>query len=98
MVDVGPNAHSVSDHTQGNWNGILGDISIRVDHPLTSITSVTLDPNAADPWTAAGVLELKLAGQLPNGVAIYTPTQAVTLPAPPGQPTSPPCSRRPGIR
>lgn len=28
-VNVGPNSHSVSDHTQTNWNGMTGDISLR---------------------------------------------------------------------
>lgn len=28
-LDIGINAHSVSDHTQTNWNGIIGDISLR---------------------------------------------------------------------
>lgn len=28
-VNVGPNSHSVSDHTQSNWNGIVGDILLR---------------------------------------------------------------------
>jgi hypothetical protein len=27
-VDVGHNSHSISDHTQSNWNGIAGDISL----------------------------------------------------------------------
>lgn len=27
-IDVGENAHSISDHTQTNWNGIAGDIII----------------------------------------------------------------------
>ncbi len=27
-VNVGPNSHSVSDHTQGNWNGITGRIQL----------------------------------------------------------------------
>ncbi len=26
QVNVGPDSHSISDHTQGNWNGIIGDI------------------------------------------------------------------------
>lgn len=26
IVDVGRNSHSVSDHTQGNWNGIVGQV------------------------------------------------------------------------
>ena len=28
-INVGVNAHSVSDHTQSNWNGIIGDIHLR---------------------------------------------------------------------
>ncbi|MFH1496771.1 MAG: sugar-binding domain-containing protein [Verrucomicrobiota bacterium] len=28
-VDVGVNSHSVSDHTQGNWNGIVGHLELR---------------------------------------------------------------------
>jgi hypothetical protein len=28
-VEVGENAHSVSDHTQGNWNGVTGVIELR---------------------------------------------------------------------
>ena len=27
-IDVGHNSHSISDHTQSNWNGIVGDISL----------------------------------------------------------------------
>ncbi len=29
MIDVGKDAHSVSDHTQTNWNGIIGRIELR---------------------------------------------------------------------
>ena len=29
VVPVGVNSHSVSDHTQSNWNGIAGDIGLR---------------------------------------------------------------------
>ncbi|MCW3805487.1 exo-beta-1,4-galactosidase [Plebeiibacterium marinum] len=28
-INVGPDSHSVSDHTQGNWNGIVGDMYIQ---------------------------------------------------------------------
>ncbi len=28
-VDVGQNSHSITDHTQSNWNGIVGDISLQ---------------------------------------------------------------------
>ena len=29
VVDVGSNAHSVTGYTQGNWNGIVGEIALR---------------------------------------------------------------------
>lgn len=32
-IDVGRNAHSVSDHTQTNWNGIVGAIELRSANP-----------------------------------------------------------------
>jgi len=34
VVDVGVNSHSVSDHTQGNWNGIAGRIALRSGPPV----------------------------------------------------------------
>jgi hypothetical protein len=33
-IPVGVNSHSVSDHTQSNWNGITGDISLRAMSPV----------------------------------------------------------------
>ncbi len=34
IVDVGDNSHSVTDHTQTNWNGIIGDIELRAGSPV----------------------------------------------------------------
>jgi GH18 family chitinase len=34
VVDVGLNSHSVTDHTQGNWNGIVGDLELRAGSPV----------------------------------------------------------------
>jgi len=28
VVDIGANSHSISDHTQGNWNGVVGRIEL----------------------------------------------------------------------
>jgi hypothetical protein len=28
-INVGPDSHSITDHTQGNWNGIVGKIELR---------------------------------------------------------------------
>ena len=44
LVEVGVNAHSVSDHTQSNWNGIIGRISLD-DNPSLYIASMRLDPD-----------------------------------------------------
>jgi hypothetical protein len=34
IVDVGINSHSISDHTQGNWNGIVGRIELAATAPV----------------------------------------------------------------
>jgi len=34
VVDVGPNSHSVSDHTQGSWNGIVGRMELAATGPV----------------------------------------------------------------
>ncbi|RPI26586.1 MAG: glycoside hydrolase [Acidobacteria bacterium] len=34
VIDVGENSHSVSDHTQGNWNGIVGRIELSATPPV----------------------------------------------------------------
>jgi hypothetical protein len=34
LVNVGPNAHSVSDHTQTNWNGVIGRIELSAGSPV----------------------------------------------------------------
>ena len=46
-IDVGRDAHSVSDNTQTNWNGIVGDI-ILMALPKTHIENVQLYPDLAN--------------------------------------------------
>ncbi|WP_022873006.1 sugar-binding domain-containing protein [Nesterenkonia alba] len=46
VVDVGPNAHSVSDHTQGNWNGIIGELSLTAV-PAARLSRVRVFPDLA---------------------------------------------------
>lgn len=45
-IDVGKDAHSISDNTQSNWNGIIGDIKLVVA-PKLAIGNVKLYPNIA---------------------------------------------------
>lgn len=47
QINVGQNSHSISDHTQGNWNGIVGKIELQV-HPTTYISDVQVYPDIHD--------------------------------------------------
>lgn len=44
VIDVGANSHSVSDHTQGNWNGIVGRIELQA-RPLLYIDDLQVYPD-----------------------------------------------------
>ena len=33
-INVGPDSHSITDHTQGNWNGIVGNIALQSFEPV----------------------------------------------------------------
>ncbi len=44
VVPVGVNSHSISDHTQSNWNGITGEISLRAT-PSVFISDVQIYPD-----------------------------------------------------
>ncbi|MGA6117490.1 sugar-binding domain-containing protein [Sphingobacterium anhuiense] len=43
-IDVGMNAHSISDHTQTNWNGIVGQLHIRAI-PKITVTQIAVYPD-----------------------------------------------------
>jgi len=34
IIPIGVNSHSISDHTQSNWNGITGNISLKATSPV----------------------------------------------------------------
>lgn len=46
-VDVGRNAHSVSDHTQSNWNGVIGKMNMRA-LPSLAIEDIQIYPDLKD--------------------------------------------------
>jgi hypothetical protein len=52
---VGPNAHSVSDHTQGNWNGVVGAMEL-VAQPLVAVERVRVSPDAESKRAGVEVL------------------------------------------
>jgi len=46
VVDIGENSHGITDHTQGNWNGIAGRIELRATSPVW-IEDVQVTPDVA---------------------------------------------------
>jgi len=65
-IDVGPNSHSVSDHTQGNWNGVVGGITLKKVPPLR-LERVEID---ADPETGRVRVELEIQDDDPGNEEI----------------------------
>jgi hypothetical protein len=47
IVDVGVNSHSISDHTQGNWHGIVGRVELAATAPVW-IDDLQVYPRLAD--------------------------------------------------
>ncbi len=45
-IDPGLNSHSISDHTQTNWNGVVGMICLKA-RPLVNITNIQVNPDIA---------------------------------------------------
>lgn len=46
-INIGPNSHSISDHTQTNWNGLVGDLSLMAGSPRYP-ADVQIYPNLPD--------------------------------------------------
>jgi hypothetical protein len=46
-INVGPDSHSLTDHTQGNWNGIIGKISLEAT-PETHLENIQVHPDVAN--------------------------------------------------
>ena len=43
-IDPGVNSHSISDHTQSNWNGMVGQLYLEA-RPLVNISSIRVSPD-----------------------------------------------------
>lgn len=65
-IDPGINSHSISDHTQGNWNGIIGKISLKAKK-LDFIKNTRLTPNLSEKS-----LEIKVVFKQPLKKNQYT--------------------------
>jgi hypothetical protein len=47
IVNIGKNSHSITDHTQSNWNGIAGDIKLKAK-PLVYIEDIQIYPDISN--------------------------------------------------
>ncbi|MBU6411349.1 MAG: glycoside hydrolase, partial [Verrucomicrobia bacterium] len=47
IVNIGVNSHCITDHTQGNWNGIVGKIELRAT-PRVCLEDVQIYPNVVE--------------------------------------------------
>lgn len=54
IVDVGHNAHSVSDHTQSNWNGLVGRLELHTTSPVW-IDDIQVFPNEVERTAAVRI-------------------------------------------
>ena len=73
-VDVGYNAHSVSDHTQSNWNGLIGELRLTAK-PAVYVDHVRTDPDMEGRDVR---LRVSLKGTVPTGGA-HLQLQATTF-------------------
>jgi hypothetical protein len=81
VPDIGENSHSVTDHTQGNWNGIVGRIE------LTATAPAWIDDLQVYPHLASNSVLVKGrvggAGLLPPNTAVKIEAALVHAPSGP---------------
>ncbi|RCK70181.1 glycoside hydrolase [Desertihabitans brevis] len=80
IVDVGPNAHSISDHTQGNWNGVIGSLTLQALAPVR-IRHVTPLPDVANRRVRVGVDLASGTAGIGHGTVTVTARRVGTAPA-----------------
>ena len=68
LHNVGPNAHSVSDHTQGNWNGIIGRMELLAVNPVR-IKEVSVFPSLE---RRAAILRVSIENSTGSEVEVTT--------------------------
>lgn len=63
-IDVGSNSHSVTDHTQGNWNGIVGLLQLN-SRPLVNMQNIQVFPDVKN---RTALVRIKIWNQLEQPV------------------------------
>ncbi|WP_411847418.1 discoidin domain-containing protein [Roseibacillus persicicus] len=68
-VHPGTAAHSVTDHTQGNWNGVVGDLKLKFI-PENHLQTIRVDPKIN------GSFSLTIRGHAEKGMKVVTTVTA----------------------
>lgn len=64
-IDVGQNSHSITDHTQGNWNGMIGKLFLEARPPVY-IDDVQLYPDIKKKQIVARIMVNNITGEPVN--------------------------------
>lgn len=65
-INVGPDSHSLTDHTQGNWNGIIGKITLDAT-PMVHIENVQVYPDVPN---KRAVVVVRIKGSQPGNAKL----------------------------
>ncbi len=76
-INVGPNSHSVSDHTQGNWNGIVGEMVLLAKSPLY-LKDIKIFPDLASKTAKVKIVIANLTGTKQRGKIVLIPASLQT--------------------
>lgn len=66
LVDVGVNAHSVGDQTQGTWNGIAGNLALEAGDPVY-VKDIQVYPDVAAKKATVKIALGHITAQAPEG-------------------------------
>lgn len=88
-IDVGVNSHSVSDHTQTNWNGIVGAIRLQAEPREVRLEDVQVHPDVKRKTAKIVVAYVNTTGRQVSG--------RLTAAASSGDHQPPPVSREVGL-
>lgn len=75
VVPVGVNSHSVSDHTQGNWNGLAGELTLVASDPVW-LSDIQVHPDVAARTARVKVQIGNATGQPGRGTLAVGPQTA----------------------
>lgn len=83
-INPGQNSHSISDHTQGNWNGIVGAMELRAT-PAVYVKEIEAYPSAAR-FEVKMIVRVASAAMKPQeGCTVRVGTQTKTITLKPGE-------------